>query len=701
MTEELLRKRLFLGRALRAFISAVGYKYGTRSSYLAINAMSDWTPDEIKRHYSGGLWISKKQGKSSNDEKMKGNQSINQEDEDSIIPAIDEEEILKVLSNIDENSSFPGYKEIIRELKSFTSRRMKRENSKRRDLNIDDLFKEPIKEDYLLSNQIPSNNPNYIPPELRSLGIKKLGDKKRPMSKKLADRIFKSSGLKFATNLIKSFTSKFRSPSKKVPEHIAALEQEEVYSEQGETSHHHASEQRIDDQYEVDLNTVAQDEPSANKPTTNGQPMPVPEVQPSDNIPQNGIRHEDKDNLKAEIEQLRQRINSLVEMIKKQLEQYQIKSHNQELTSQSDPNLAAPTDDTEQRFLPKDKRIEAQIAELQQNLQIFKKCSDNLEKLAKLYDLNPSEPPSINQQVPNPSNDDSTPKSNYAVNDYAYNFLGKLPDQVFVDHRVSNCFFPPRDQGFCGSCYAFATIALYEWLYCIITGNKVAFSEQYVVDCGETVGLGGCSGGSYSEVSSFVEKFGLELRQNYPYTQIEDQCPYDNEHISKHPESMGYIRINGQSFVNIRPEHVDYYLTGGPIVAVLMTNSEFSEYGGGVSSLEDCNTEAFHAVLIIGSGREDGKDYWLIRNSNGVNWGERGYFKLNKQSPCLELDNFSILYLNAGSRYIKNDNEKYDENVIKDHYGSKFVPDYDGALRIRSQLTNLMTKLREIKGGQG
>ena len=85
------------------------------------------------------------------------------------------------------------------------------------------------------------------------------------------------------------------------------------------------------------------------------------------------------------------------------------------------------------------------------------------------------------------------------------------PDGVKVDHRRSNCFFKPRDQGHCGACYAFAAISIYEWAHCMATGEKVAFSEQYILDCGHMIypKLEGCRGGTPMGIDIFMHKAGL------------------------------------------------------------------------------------------------------------------------------------------------------------------------------------------------
>lgn len=228
--------------------------------------------------------------------------------------------------------------------------------------------------------------------------------------------------------------------------------------------------------------------------------------------------------------------------------------------------------------------------------------------------------------------------------------------EEFIDHRETNCFFEPRDQGKCGSCYIFAPIALYEWFYCMATGSKVAFSEQYPIDCGPTsIGLKGCRGGKFTNMSKFVKSYGIELRKNYPYRRKNDSCPYEqNTPIS----SMGYLRISDNGFKYHLIDDVEEKLKIAPMVMNIKLHSKFLEYGGGVDDGFDCeSSKALHSVVLIGSGREEGEDYWLIRNSHSVSWGESGYYRLSKKSHCLDpnkaftLEGVKILAKHTNTKY--------------------------------------------------
>lgn len=255
----------------------------------------------------------------------------------------------------------------------------------------------------------------------------------------------------------------------------------------------------------------------------------------------------------------------------------------------------------------------------------------------------------------------------------------ELADEVFVDHRESGCLFTPRDQGYCGSCYVFAAIALYEWHYCQATRKIVAFSEQYVVDCGKLSKMNGCNGGSVTFMPYFVNDYGLELRLNYPYRVKEDQCPYE-EGTPAH--KMGYLRVQDSGYQDVPLAIVDHFLAKSPLVVNIFCYEGFSEYGGGVANPTNCDPNRAHSVLIVGSGREDGEEYWLMRNSHSVAFGEEGHYKLNKKATsCIaenrafKLSNFKIPKTKAKD-VAPEVRKRYHDYMVKEVRDSKNSDDF-------------------------
>lgn len=237
-----------------------------------------------------------------------------------------------------------------------------------------------------------------------------------------------------------------------------------------------------------------------------------------------------------------------------------------------------------------------------------------------------------------------------------------------IDHRSSGCFFPPRDQGYCWCGYAFAAIAYYEWAHCIASDKLIAFSEQYIVDCGPKTSryLNGCQGGSITRLPEFIEEFGFDLRENYPYIGQQQECPFGRETGYK---EMGYIRVPSSepNVDGFGGDEIGAKLKESPILINIKVNQLFFDYGGGVDLGNGCReTKRTHSVLIIGDGKQDDEEYWLIRNSFSSNWGEKGYYKLSKFSDCLEPRKQGYLFRpQFSSKQEENFNENYDGYEIR------------------------------------
>jgi len=196
---------------------------------------------------------------------------------------------------------------------------------------------------------------------------------------------------------------------------------------------------------------------------------------------------------------------------------------------------------------------------------------------------------------------------------------------------ASACVSPVKDQGQCGSCWAFASMAALEWAHCMRQEKGFDFAEQMLVDCCGTgilaqilYGVNGCSGGTMTGAFSCVKKqTGNCGTVHYPYIAAEQSCKLVKSNIigslSNHiVVTKDEIALQEACFLN------------GPIpVAIDAGQSSFQTYSSGVYDDENCSsTTVNHAVLLVGWGEENGKKYWKIKNSWGVRWGDKGFFKL-------------------------------------------------------------------------
>jgi hypothetical protein len=185
-----------------------------------------------------------------------------------------------------------------------------------------------------------------------------------------------------------------------------------------------------------------------------------------------------------------------------------------------------------------------------------------------------------------------------------------------------------KDQGQCGSCWAFSSTGSIEGAHQIASGELVSFSEQQLVDCATLrYGNYGCNGGLQTNAYKYYEKYNAELEETYPYTSAggddTTDCLYD-------ASSTTSVSVSG--YVDVTPSDKDQMKAAAatqPLaVAIEADKMVFQTYHSGVMTSSKCGTTLDHAVLVVGYGNEDGQDYWLVKNSWNTTWGDQGYIKL-------------------------------------------------------------------------
>ncbi|RNA25138.1 cathepsin L [Brachionus plicatilis] len=194
---------------------------------------------------------------------------------------------------------------------------------------------------------------------------------------------------------------------------------------------------------------------------------------------------------------------------------------------------------------------------------------------------------------------------------------------------------PIKDQGKCGSCWAFATTGVIEALNARKTGLIVPLSEQQLIDCSIPFGNNGCNGGYMNNAFRYiVQNNGLNSEKVYSYSANTGRCRYRSNDKSK-------IQIS--SFARI-PQGDEQALEQavaivGPIsIAIDASLPTFQFYSSGIYSDTECKNKfksLNHAVVLVGYGLEGNNSYWLIRNSWGSNWGTQGYMRIAKGNDNL------------------------------------------------------------------
>ncbi|XP_030896468.1 cathepsin K [Leptonychotes weddellii] len=223
------------------------------------------------------------------------------------------------------------------------------------------------------------------------------------------------------------------------------------------------------------------------------------------------------------------------------------------------------------------------------------------------------------------------PPSHSHSNDTFYipDWESRAPDSI--DYRKKGYVTPVKNQGQCGSCWAFSSVGALEGQLKKKTGKLLNLSPQNLVDCVSE--NDGCGGGYMTNAFQYVQKNrGIDSEDAYPYVGQDESCMYNP--TGKAAKCRGYreIPVGNEKALKRAVARV------GPVsVAIDASLTSFQFYSKGVYYDENCNSDNLnHAVLAVGYGIQKGNKHWIIKNSWGENWGNKGYILMarNKNNAC-------------------------------------------------------------------
>lgn len=193
-----------------------------------------------------------------------------------------------------------------------------------------------------------------------------------------------------------------------------------------------------------------------------------------------------------------------------------------------------------------------------------------------------------------------------------------------------------KDQGQCGSCWAFAATAVVESANKIKDGVELDLSEQFLVNCDKQ--SAGCDGGWYDYALDVVIAKGLLKESELPYKAVNGKCP----------SKTGVTKISKYVYVSTKADEMAAWVqANGPVAVYFGVPDSFFDYVSGIysPSVTQCsedNVVGYHAVQVVGYGLEGTKQFWIVKNSWAADWGENGFFKITRGADTCEIEEMPV-----------------------------------------------------------
>jgi len=200
----------------------------------------------------------------------------------------------------------------------------------------------------------------------------------------------------------------------------------------------------------------------------------------------------------------------------------------------------------------------------------------------------------------------------------------KVPEAI--DWREKGVVTPVKNQGQCGSCWAFSATGSLESFYALqnkLKGDDLKqFSEQELVDCSGAQGNEGCGGGLMNYAFDYVIKNKIAIEEEYPYRAKNMKCKADK---TKTRYTLAEYKTLTKETANV--EELAKLIKTQPISVAFEVQEDFFDYKSGVyKASSDCGDALNHGVLAVGYNTKKKVPYFIVKNSWAESWGLKGYF---------------------------------------------------------------------------